>query len=190
MNRRLSPPACNSIIPSRQFAKHGLHLAVLAASQLLAGASQAGPDGGRIVGGAGRIDRGDLDTVITQSSDRLAIDWDSFNVGANESVRFIQPDASSIALNRILGNNGSEIHGRIDANGHVVLVSPHGVFFGENATVNVGGLIASGLDISTDDFMNGSLNSAAKTGMAIAAWANSDSPVSGVWGFPGRRKNG
>src|SRR5690606_38315011 len=33
----------------------------------------------------------------------------------------------------------------------------HGVMFGENASVNVGGLVASGLNIGTTDFMNGDL---------------------------------
>ncbi|MCP4275273.1 MAG: filamentous hemagglutinin N-terminal domain-containing protein, partial [Gammaproteobacteria bacterium] len=62
---------------------------------------------------------------------------------------------SSIALNQILGNNASQIHGQINANGHIVLVNPNGLFFGQNATLNVGGIIASGLSISTQDFMNG-----------------------------------
>ena len=66
------------------------------------------------------------------------------------------PGISSLTpLLTILGMTGYEIHGQINANGQVVLVNPNGVFFGVTSTVNVGSLIASGLDISPSDFMNG-----------------------------------
>ncbi len=105
--------------------------------------SYAAPVGGNVVGGTGTISRQDIHTTINQSSQKLAIDWQSFDVQQNEHVHFIQPDASSIALNRIVGNNGSVIQGQIDANGQVILVNPNGVFFTSTATVNVGGLVAS-----------------------------------------------
>ena len=117
--------------------------------------AHAGPTDGVIVGGSGTINQSNLTTTINQNTSSLAINWESFNVNSNEMVNFIQPDTSSIALNRILGTNGSEIHGQINANGQVVLVNPNGIFFGSTASVNVGGLIASGLDISPSDFMNG-----------------------------------
>src|SRR5690606_3220299 len=69
-----------------------------------------------------------------------------------------QPTANSVALNRILDSNGSQILGRIDANGQVILMNPNGIFFGANAVVNVGGLIASGLNVDSEDFMSGDLN--------------------------------
>jgi len=112
----------------------------------------AAPIGGEVVGGTGSISQSDLTTTINQSTKNLAIDWQSFNVNTNERVEFIQPDTSSIALNRILSNNGSTIQGQIDANGQVILVNPNGVFFSSTATVNVGGLIASSLDIAPTDF--------------------------------------
>lgn len=115
----------------------------------------AGPVGGQITGGTGSISQTNLSTIINQTSGSMAINWDSYNLGANERVQYIQPGSSSLSLNRILSNNGSQIHGRIDANGTVILVNPNGVFFGANSQINVGGLIASGLDISPTDFMNG-----------------------------------
>jgi len=68
---------------------------------------------------------------------------------------FIQPNLSSISLNRILSQSGSTIAGRIDANGQIILVNPNGVFFTSTSVINVGGIIASGLDIQPNDFMNG-----------------------------------
>jgi len=115
----------------------------------------AGPLGGNVVGGAGHIHTNGLSTDIHQLSSSMAIDWNSYNLNANEVVNYLQPGASSIVLNRILDNNASDIRGQINANGQVILVNPNGVFFGTSASINVGGLIASGLDISPSDFMNG-----------------------------------
>ncbi len=117
--------------------------------------TQAAPEGGNIVGGSGSINQSSLTTTINQNTSSLAIDWNSFNINSDEVVNFIQPSSSSIALNRILSSSGSQIHGQINANGQVVLVNPNGIFFGATSSVNVGGLIASGLDISPTDFMNG-----------------------------------
>ncbi|MFL0802523.1 MAG: filamentous hemagglutinin N-terminal domain-containing protein [Agarilytica sp.] len=119
------------------------------------GSGFAGPEGGEVVGGTGSINRSGNTTTINQATDRMAIDWQTYDVGANERVQYIQPDSSSISLNRILSNRGSQIHGQIDANGHVFLVNPNGVFFGENSVINVGGMLASGLSIEPSDFMNG-----------------------------------
>ncbi len=115
----------------------------------------AGPDGGQVVGGTGSIVHSGTTTTINQSTQNMAIDWQSYNVNVNERVQYIQPNASSISLNRILSQSGSTIAGRIDANGQVILVNPNGVFFTPTAVINVGGIIASGLDIQPNDFMNG-----------------------------------
>ncbi len=115
----------------------------------------AAPVGGNIVGGSGSINQSDLTTTINQTSQNLAVNWQSFDVNSNEKVNFVQPNSSSIALNRILGNNGSTIQGQINANGQVFLVNPNGILFTNTATVNVGGLVASSLDMTPSDFMNG-----------------------------------
>ncbi|VAW89801.1 Large exoproteins involved in heme utilization or adhesion, partial [hydrothermal vent metagenome] len=115
----------------------------------------AGPAGGQVVGGSGSISQSGVSTTINQASQNMAIDWQSYNVDVNERVQYIQPNAASISLNRILSQNGSTIAGRIDANGQVILVNPNGIFFTPTSIVNVGGIIASGLDIQPTDFMNG-----------------------------------
>lgn len=151
----MNPTAKNYPAPRTHFNQRKLALAI--AAHIYALSAYAGPTGGDIVGGAGSIEQQGTETTIVQSTDRLAIDWQSFDVGKNERVEFVQPGQSAVALNRILGNKGSEILGRIDANGHVILVNPRGVVFGESATINAGGLIASGLLINPNDFMNGDL---------------------------------
>ncbi|MGM8227528.1 filamentous hemagglutinin N-terminal domain-containing protein [Cellvibrio sp. ARAG 10.3] len=157
-----NPTSCPAnLLRSRK----SLYLAIAAASQLIASAQViAGPEGGKIVGGRGAINQSGLNTRIEQHTDRMAVDWQSFNVGVNERVEFHQPGVSSIALNRILSHSGSEIHGQIESNGQIILVNPNGVFFGENSRINVGGMIASGLQINPDDFMNGEFTLSAVDG--------------------------
>ena len=115
----------------------------------------AGPAGEQVVAGQASVSRAGANTLITQTSDRAAINWQSFNIGAAESVRFAQPSVSSIALNRVLGQNPSEILGSLSANGQIFLLNPNGVLFGKGAQVDVGGLVASTLNMSNSDFMAG-----------------------------------
>ena len=110
-------------------------------------AAMAGPTGGTVVQGQGTISTpSSTQTVINQSSQQLTLNWSSFNVGANESVRFYQPSSTSVAFNRILGQSASQIFGQIDANGQVVLINPNGLLIGRTAQLNVSSLIVSSLD--------------------------------------------
>jgi trimeric autotransporter adhesin len=88
---------------------------------------QAGPKGGQIVGGVGAIKQNGLTTNIQQNTQNLAINWNSYNLNSNEKVNYLQPNSSSIALNRVLGGSASQIFGQINANGQVVLVNPNGI---------------------------------------------------------------
>jgi filamentous hemagglutinin family protein len=115
----------------------------------------AQPSGGVVSGGAASINTSGTSTTITQSSQRAVIDWQGFDVQAGEAVRFDQPAAGSIALNRIHDSKLSAIDGQLTANGQVWFVNPHGMVFGPNAQVNVGGLLATTSDIGNDRFMAG-----------------------------------
>jgi len=119
-----------------KFTPNYLTLAVSAVLGTLAVPSFAGPEGGVIRGGAGSITQNGKSTTINQTTDRMAIDWNSFDIASDERVQFIQPDSQSVSLNRVMSNNGTRIQGRIDANGQVILVNPHGVIFTEGATIN------------------------------------------------------
>jgi filamentous hemagglutinin family protein len=113
------------------------------------------PTGGQIVAGQGTITQSGTTMTITQSTDKLAANWQSFSIGRGHAVNFVQPSSSAVALNRVLGSDVSVIQGALTANGQVFLVNPNGVLFTPTAQVNVGSLIASTQQISTEDFMAG-----------------------------------
>jgi filamentous hemagglutinin family protein len=127
----------------------------LAGGLFLVPLAQAGPTGGQVSAGAATIAQAGSTTSITQSSQNLAINWQDFSIGANESVRFNQPNTSAIALNRVIGQNPSQILGALSANGQVFVLNPNGVLFGAGAQVNVGGLVASTLSLGDADLMAG-----------------------------------
>lgn len=122
---------------------------------VLASSAYALPTGGEIAAGAASIAGGPGGLTITQSSQNAAINWQSFSIGHGEAVTFVQPNASAVALNRVLGSDPSTILGSLNANGRVFLVNPNGVLFGAGSRVNVGGLVASTLGTSDSDFMAG-----------------------------------
>ncbi|MBO3707624.1 MAG: filamentous hemagglutinin N-terminal domain-containing protein, partial [Candidatus Accumulibacter sp.] len=95
--------------------------------------------------------------VINQSSGKAAIDWRTFSVAGHESVRFAQPSASAMTVNRVTSNDPSQILGRISAPGSVFLINPAGVLFGKGAVVHVGNLVASTLNANPHDLLAGRL---------------------------------
>ncbi|EAA8175011.1 filamentous hemagglutinin N-terminal domain-containing protein [Salmonella enterica] len=113
------------------------------------------PTGGQIVGGQGSISTSGNQMTIHQQTQNMAANWHSFDIGKNNTVQFVQPNSSSVALNRVTGASGSQIMGTLKANGQVFILNPNGVLFGKNARVDVGGLVASTKNISTTDFMKG-----------------------------------
>lgn len=132
--------------------KKTLALLVMSALSLGASSVDAMPEGGVIRSGAGDVTQNGKEMTIRQDSGRLAMDWTNFNVGKDETVRFQQPGKDALALNRVTGNQQSLIDGSLLSNGHVLLVNPNGVVIGKNASIDVGGLVASTAHVK-DNFM-------------------------------------
>ena len=125
----------------------------------LAMAAIAGAEGEQAGYGQAEITRPDSHTTIVKQikseENRASINWEKFDVGADETVNFIQPNANSIILNRVIGKGASEIYGTINANGHVLILNADGVHFNSGSSVNVAGILASTYNISTDNFEDG-----------------------------------
>jgi filamentous hemagglutinin family protein len=114
----------------------------------------AAPKGGTVVSGAADISQIGSVTDINQASQKAVINWQGFSIEGHETVNFNQPSASAMALNRVIGNERSVIDGALKANGQVFIVNSNGLLFGKGASVNAGGLVATTLDISDQDFNN------------------------------------
>ncbi|AFT71426.1 Filamentous hemagglutinin-like protein [Alloalcanivorax dieselolei B5] len=90
---------------------------------------------------------------IEQTADKAILNWETFNVGRDTTVDFDQ-QANWAALNRVNDPNArpSQIQGRIQGDGTVMIVNRNGVVFSGSSQVNVRNLVAAAADISDEQF--------------------------------------
>ncbi len=124
------------------------------AASLAAAPSFAQVSGEHVVSGQAAFQRQGSITTITASNNAI-INYNSFNIRANETVRFVQPDSLSRVLNRINSTLPTQIDGNLSANGKVYIVNPAGVYFAKGAMINVGGIYAAAGTITNQDFLRG-----------------------------------
>lgn len=126
--------------------------------------------------------------TINQTSHNVILDWNSYDIAAGNSVKYVQPDSSAAALNNIGGGNPSQILGSLSGNGQVYLVNSNGFVFGPNASVNLNSLVVSSLEISDGNFNSGIAKVAANnapnsnlgsnsTASATAAFSNDSAAI-------------
>ena len=118
-------------------------------------AAQGLPTGGVVVastpGGGASINTVGQTMTISQASDRVVIDWTTFNIGAPNTVNFVQPSNSSIAFNRVPGAVLSSINGQLSGNGGVFIFSNGGITVGSTGRIDTGSLVlATGLPDPSD----------------------------------------
>ncbi|WPB57980.1 filamentous hemagglutinin N-terminal domain-containing protein [Xylophilus sp. GOD-11R] len=140
----------------RQFVVGLLSLWQLALTLAMPLRAYAGPTGASVAAGSATITREGLLTTITNSPNAI-IDWASFSAAQQEVIRFIQQNAASSVLNRVTGQDPSQILGQLLSNGRVFLINPNGITFGAGSRVDTAGLVASTLGISNADFLAGRL---------------------------------
>lgn len=97
-------------------------------------------------------------TLSVTNSPGAIINWQGFSIGASEATHFIQQNAASSILNRVIGPDPSVILGTLISNGRVFLINPSGILVGQGARIDVAGLVASTLNLSNQDFLAGRLN--------------------------------
>lgn len=133
--------------------------------------SFAAPVGASVQLGSASISQSGLATTITNSPGTV-INWQKFNIGANELVKFIQQNANSAVLNRVVGASGSELLGLLQSNGRVFLINGNGILIGAQAQINTAGFVASTLNLTDRDFADGKLNFQKNNGAAGAIVVN------------------
>ena len=138
----------------RRAATSGLLASLIATGAPFPRAALAGPEGARVVRGQATVEKLG-DTTVIRASNRSILKFSSFDIGAGETVQFVQPNAQSSVLNRIDSARPTQIEGALVANGRVYLVNRAGVYFGTGAQVNVGQLVAAAGKLSNADFLSG-----------------------------------
>ncbi len=121
-------------------------------------ASTALPTDPHVVSGSADFQAIENQLTIQQNTNQLITNWSSFNIGRDASVNFIQPSASSSALNYVQSMDPSYIFGSLTANGQVILVNPSGIQFGPGGRFDGSSFIGSTLNINQQDYLNGQLN--------------------------------
>ncbi|GFE62025.1 filamentous hemagglutinin N-terminal domain-containing protein [Geobacter sp. AOG2] len=126
------------------------------ACQLVASGTVFGaPTGGVVTSGSAAISQSGSVTNVNQSTNTATINWTSFSTAPTETVNFNQPSASSITLNRVIGNEASVLQGALNATGKVFLINSNGILMTKGSTVNTAGFVASTLNITDADFNAG-----------------------------------
>ena len=129
-------------------------LAIAVACALGSGAAMANPSGASVVSGQANVAAAGKTLTVTNTPGAI-IQWRGFSIAADELTRFVQQTSRSSVLNRVVGQDPSLLLGRLESNGRVFLINPNGIVFGAGSRIDVGGLVASTLDIGDADFLAG-----------------------------------
>ncbi|HYC44717.1 MAG TPA: filamentous hemagglutinin N-terminal domain-containing protein [Burkholderiales bacterium] len=124
-------------------------------AMLGATAARANPVGEKVIAGSATFNRSGNALTVNQGTDRAIINWQGFSIGAGELTKFVQPNAASAVLNRVVSGDPSRLLGRLEANGKVFLINPNGILVGGGAVINTNSFIASTRDVSNAQFMAG-----------------------------------
>jgi filamentous hemagglutinin family protein len=113
------------------------------------------PTGADVRHGSATVGTEGATMTINQSTSRATINWQSFNVGTDARVNVVQNDSQSVLLNRVVGNEMSQIRGQISANGQVVLVNPNGIVMGSTGRITASAFTATTFGITDANFEAG-----------------------------------
>ena len=106
-------------------------------------------------------------TIVTiqQTQQQALLNWHTFNVGSNTTVRFDQSAGGAdvgtwIAFNKVTDPTGNptQILGSIEAQGQVYVINQNGIIFGGGSEVNTHAMVASALPLNDNLVTRGLLN--------------------------------
>ena len=186
--KKVRRSAGQSVVRIHDWARFGgVALLCMSVNVYAVPAVDALPGGGNISAGNGTISSQGNQMLINQASDKLAINWSSYNIGANASVTYQQPSRQSVALNRVFSADPSQLYGRLNANGSVILINPNGIVVGPGANINVGAMILSTLNLSDSDFLSNNYHfstpSADSLDVSLPQIINQGNIASGAGGY-------
>lgn len=110
-------------------------------------------------------DSGRTVVTIEQTKQQALLNWRTFNIGKETTLKFDQSRGKEnksqwIAFNKINDPSGvpSQILGNIEAPGQVYILNQNGILFGGSSQINLHGLVASSLPINDNLVTRGLLN--------------------------------
>ncbi|SFQ74163.1 filamentous hemagglutinin family N-terminal domain-containing protein, partial [Variovorax sp. OK605] len=108
---------------------------------------------------------GRTNVAIQQTGDKAVLNWETFNVGKNTTVKFDQQPSWAV-LNRVNDPNArpSQIRGQIQADGTVMIVNRNGIVFSGSSQVDTRNLLASAVGMTDAQFKRGIYSQALGTG--------------------------
>lgn len=112
------------------------------------------PQGAEVTHGSAHFQQA-LGKLTIENSHRAVINWQDFSIGAGEITEFIQSGANSAVLNKVIGDNVSQIYGTLRSNGSVYLINPNGILVGQSGVIDVHSFVASTLDLDAAAFARG-----------------------------------
>lgn len=114
----------------------------------------ANPSGLDVIQGSCKINQ-EGKSLHLEVSDRAILHWKNFSIEQDELTKFLQPNSSSVALNKVTSGAISHLQGLLEANGKVILINPNGIVVSKSGVIDTGSIIATTLDIHSDTaFMN------------------------------------
>ena len=147
--------------------KSGLSPSVLAMALAVAFCAEphtaaANPSGAVVIQGQATFTTPQPNTLLVTTQNgpgarHSAINWQSFSIPTESTTRFVQPDAGSTSINRVVTNTPSLLFGKLSSNGKLVLVNQSGIAVGAGAVVDTAGFTASTVGMSELDAIAGRL---------------------------------
>ncbi len=128
---------------------------------------------GNLTGASGLMGATWGDDAVLNTANNAILDWSNFDTTATQSVTFNQYlngvlSSDSAVLNRIAsGEVPTYFNGALYANGRVFIINPAGVLFGATARINVTQLVASSLNITNQNFLDGKYDFSGGSGSVI-----------------------
>ncbi|MGH0030543.1 MAG: filamentous hemagglutinin N-terminal domain-containing protein [Myxococcota bacterium] len=95
----------------------------------------------------------DHTTIIDTATEKTIVEYTEFDILQGDLVKINQPTDQSKIFNHVPHGDPTQIGGQLESNGFVYIVNPAGVFIGDEALIDVGGLVAAAGKLSYEDFL-------------------------------------
>ncbi|MEX0961282.1 MAG: filamentous hemagglutinin N-terminal domain-containing protein [Simkaniaceae bacterium] len=100
--------------------------------------------------GSVSVEKTESHQLLIHASDRAIIHWNEFSIDEGEVTQFL---TEGWVLNRVTGENPSQIFGQLLSNGNLVLINPNGIILSPDGLIDVKKFIVSTFDVLDEDFL-------------------------------------